>query len=85
MSDSKKETSSYRIDEGDTSKEVYIREVENGWIVRIEKSWREKEEYECETKEYISSKDPREIIKDTPIGEDIDDTRKIISAFNSMF
>jgi hypothetical protein len=81
----KKESYSYETESNGVRKSVRIRQVENGWIVSVNKSWNEKDDkgvdqYQYEDKEYISSKDPRGIIEKKK-----EDTEySIIGSVNSM-
>lgn len=48
-----------KVKKDDVDKEVRVEQVENGYIIIIEKSWRDKkEDYQCETKKYISKDNP---------------------------
>ena len=67
-SETKKQSFSYSTEVNGIRKSVNVRQVENGWIVRVDKSWDEKNllgqsDYRSEEKEYISSTDPRDLIK----------------------
>jgi hypothetical protein len=65
-----KEKFSFSKETDGVKKTVRGEEVENGWIVTVEKSWEEKNpangytDYKNNEWRYISPKDPREIIND---------------------
>jgi len=66
---SEKEKFSFTKEADGVSKTVRGEEVENGWLVTVEKSWEEARgdggsDYKHNTWKYISPKDPREIIKE---------------------
>jgi hypothetical protein len=67
---SKKDKFSFSREEDGVTKTVRGEEVENGWIVTIEKEWEEKNpandmsDWKHNSWKYISPKDPREIIKE---------------------
>lgn len=47
------------VKKDDVDKEVRVEQVENGYIITIDKSWRDKKDgYQCETKKYISKDNP---------------------------
>ena len=63
-----KQTYSYSSEENGVRKSIDIRQVENGWIVCVESTSNQpnmlgQPEYKHSRKEYISSTDPREMIK----------------------
>jgi hypothetical protein len=52
-------TTSKKVNKDNIDKEVRVEQVENGYIITIEKSWKDKKEgYQCETKKYISKDNP---------------------------
>lgn len=56
---SEKFSASKTIKNGTTSKTVRVEEVENGFLVIIEKNWRDKKDcYQWEEKKYISTVNP---------------------------
>ena len=66
---SEKEKFSFSKEADGIKKTVRGEEVENGWLVTIEKEWEEKSpnsssDWKYNTWKYISPKDPREIIKE---------------------
>ena len=54
-----------------SSKTVRIRQVENGWIICIDKRFKEGEEWKYEEKEYISRKNPVEDEEEETNEEDV--------------
>jgi hypothetical protein len=59
---------SFRKEINGVTKAIYGEKAENGWVVRIEKSWYEKTEngnkdYKCSNKSYIMKENPLEKIK----------------------
>jgi len=74
----KKEEFSFTRDENGVKKTVRGQEVENGWVITIEKSWEEKRpddtsEWKYNEWKYISKHDPRTNLKDDP-GDTTDQT-----------
>jgi len=71
----------------DTSKTITVREAENGFIVRMERSYYEGKEgekkYKYEEKEYISKTNPLEE-KKVEKKEEKDDTKEITSSIASF-
>lgn len=52
-------TTTKKVKKDDVDKEVRVEQVENGYIITIEKSWRDKKEgYQSECKKYISKDNP---------------------------
>ena len=54
-----KYSASKKISKGNVNKSVNVEEVENGFIITVEKTWRDKKDgYQYETKKYISKENP---------------------------
>ena len=86
---SEKEKFSYSKEEDGVKRTVRGEEVENGWVVTIEKEWEEKSpngssEWKYNTWKYISGKDPREILKDAKQGKPIVNASEATAILNSV-
>lgn len=85
-----KETFAFEKDESGVSNRVSGEEVENGWIVTIEKRWKEKstatgyEETKWNSWKYISKIDPRELLKkkpdDAPLEDENTEIKNLLSS-----
>lgn len=64
---------------GDVEKCTRVRQVENGYIVRISKNWKEDNEYKWEEKEFISKENP------IPSLTKKEETTEEVSAIKGLF
>lgn len=71
------------VKEGDTEKTTRVRKVENGYIICVNKSWKENDSWQYEDKEYISKENP--IPKLTSKEETSDEVKALDEFFNSGF
>ena len=69
-------SASKRVEKNGTSKTVRVDEIENGFIVTVEKSWRDKKNgYQYEEKRYITKDNPFENPKEvgnSPMAESLE-------------
>jgi hypothetical protein len=84
-----KDSFSFSKEEDGITKSVSGREVENGWIIDINKSWTSKDDrgydkYECDHKTYISKDNPMEKIKDKKGKKEDNDVSEMMSSLSSL-
>jgi len=85
-----KEKFSFAKEEDGVKRTVKGEEVENGWMVTIEKEWEEKNpasgqsEWKYNTWKYISARDPREVLKDAKAGKPITNPSDATDILNSV-
>lgn len=60
------------------------RKVENGWVVSIDKNWKDGEEYKYDSKEYISVKSPLDKVLKKPEKKKDDGSMDIGSIVSGM-
>ena len=79
-------TLSYEVEKDGVRKEVRARKVENGWIIRFNKEYEDKEgQWQYEEKEYISKEAPEALIeKVSDKVKDVDETTMLISNIDLM-
>jgi hypothetical protein len=85
-----REKFSFSKEEDGVKRTVRGEEVENGWIITVEKEWEEKNpatgqsDWKYGTWKYISSKDPREVYQDKQQQQKVPIPDEATSILNSV-
>lgn len=70
---------------GDYTKEVFVEEIENGFIVTLtESNYKPKLGYNEKVKKYFSTKNPLKNFKEDKIEENVEDLKKVVDELDNL-